>query len=111
MDTETIIKAAGNAELAKNFSDLVFLGNVTEEPYTTDEIIAAYSGNSLHAVKSIIYNYKRDLEEIGVLSFEMTKPNKGTKGGRPTKTYKLNEQQATLLMTYLGNTPKVRAFG
>ena len=30
MDTEKIIKAAGNAELAKNFSDLVFLGNVTE---------------------------------------------------------------------------------
>lgn len=110
MDTEKIIKAAGNAELAKNFSDLVFLGNVTEEPYTTDEIIAAYSGYSLHAVKNIIYNYKRDFEEIGVLSCVMTKPNKGTKGGRPTKTYKLNEQQATLLITYLGNTPKVRTF-
>lgn len=110
MNTEKILNAAANKNLAKEFGNLVFLGNVTEEPYTTDEIVAAYSGNSVHAVKNIIYNHKRDFEEFGVLSFEMTKPNKGTQGGRPTKTYKFNEQQATLLMTYLGNTPKVRTF-
>lgn len=110
MDTEKIIKAAGNAELAKNFSDLVFLGNVIEEPYTTDEIIAAYSENDIESVKRLAREHKQDFEEFGVFGFEIRKPNKGTQGGRPTKTYKFNEQQATLLMTYLGNTPKVRVF-
>ena len=47
---------------------------------------------------------------FGVLSFEMTKPLKGSKGGRPQKTYHLNEQQATLLITYLDNTPEVNQF-
>ena len=47
---------------------------------------------------------------FGVLSFDMTKPLKGSKGGRPQKTYHLNEQQATLLITYLDNTPEVNQF-
>ena len=83
---------------------------LNEEPYTTDKIIAECSGNNLHSVKVIIYNHKKDLEDFGVLSFEMTKPLKGSKGGRPQKTYHLNEQQATLLITYLDNTPEVNKF-
>ena len=110
MKTEKILNAAGNKNLAKEFGNLVFLGNVTEEPYTTDEIIAAYSENDIESVKRLAREHKQDFEEFGVFGFEIRKPNKGTQGGRPTKTYKFNEQQATLLMTYLGNTPKVRAF-
>lgn len=91
-------------------NDLVFMHGLNEEPYTTDKIIAECSGNNLHSVKVIIYNHKEDLEEFGVLSFEMTKPLKGSKGGRPKKTYHLNEQQATLLITYLDNTPEVNQF-
>ena len=107
MDTEKIIKAAGNAELANNFGDLVFLGNVTEEPYTTDEIIAAYSENDIESVKRLAREYKQDFEELGFFGFKIRKlPGRG----RPTKIYKFNEQQAALLMTYLGNTPKVRTF-
>lgn len=91
-------------------NDLVFMHGLNEEPYTTDKIIAECSDNNLHSVKVIIYNHKKDLEEFGVLSFEMTKPLKGSKGGRPQKTYHLNEQQATLLITYLDNTPAVNQF-
>ncbi|MFR0611858.1 Rha family transcriptional regulator [Limosilactobacillus balticus] len=91
-------------------NDLVFMHGLNEEPYTTDKIIAECSNNNLHSVKVIIYNHKEDLEEFGVLSFEMTKPLKGSKGGRPKKTYHLNEQQATLLITYLDNTPEVNQF-
>ena len=65
---------------------------LNEEPYTTDKIIAECSKNNLHSVKVIIYNHKKDFEDFGVLSFEMTKPLKGSKGGRPQKTYHLNEQ-------------------
>lgn len=91
-------------------NDLVFMHGLDEEPYTTDKIIAECSDNSIHTVKVLIYGHKKDLEEFGVLSFEMTKPLKGSKGGRPTKTYHLNEQQATLLITYLDNTPQVNQF-
>lgn len=107
MDTEKIIKAAGNAELAKNFSDLVFLGNVTEEPYTTDEIIAAYSGYSLHALKNMIRKHKTRLEKFGRLN---THEVRLIGRGRPVKTYRLNEPQATALITYLGNTKRVLDF-
>lgn len=88
-------------------NDLVFMHGLNEEPYTTDKIIAKCSNNSLHAVKVLIYNHKNDLEEFGILSFEMTKlPGRG----RPQKTYHLNEQQSTLLITYLDNTPQVNQF-
>lgn len=80
---------------------------MNEEPYTTDKIIAEHSGNSLHAVKVLIYNHKQDFEDFGILSFEMTKlPGRG----RPQKTYHLNEQQATFLITMLDNTPQVKQF-
>lgn len=88
-------------------NDLVFMHGLNEEPYTTDKIIAECSNNNLHSVKVIIYNHKKDLEEFGILSFEMTKLNGR---GRPKKTYHLNEQQATLLITYLDNTPEVNQF-
>ncbi len=110
MDTEKILVAAADKNLAKEFKELVFLGSVQEEPYTTDDILAVYSGNDINSIRRLARSHKSDLEEFGFLSFEIHKPNKGTQGGRPTKTYKFNEQQATLLMTYLDNTPKVRAF-
>lgn len=88
-------------------NDLAFIGSVNAEPYTTDKIISDYSGNSLHAVKNLIYQHRSDFEEYGILSFEMTKLNGR---GRPRKNYRLNEEQATLLMTYLDNTDQVREF-
>lgn len=91
-------------------NELVFMHGLNEEPYTTDKIIAEHCGNDLHAVKVLIYNHKSSLEKFGVLSFQMTKPLKGSKGGRPQKTYHLNEQQATLLITMLDNTPQVTRF-
>ena len=80
---------------------------LNEEPYTTDKIIAECSKNQLDNVKHLIRNHKRDFEEFGVLGFEIRKLNGR---GRPQKTYHLNEQQATLLITYLDNTPEVNQF-
>lgn len=90
--------------------ELVFLQSITQEPYTTDKIIAKNSNNSLHAVRQIIRAKKARLEKYGVLAFEMRKPKKGSKGGRPQKIYHLNERQATLLITFLDNTPAVEDF-
>lgn len=80
---------------------------LNEEPYTTDKIISECSNNQLDNVKHLIRNHKRDFEEFGVLGFEIRKLNGR---GRPQKTYHLNEQQATLLITYLDNTPEVNQF-
>ncbi|GBD79439.1 Phage protein [Tetragenococcus halophilus subsp. halophilus] len=81
-----------------------------EEPFTTSEIIAEQAGIEHRAVRQLIRKYEVDLKEFGVTTFEMSKPLKGSKGGRPTKTYHLNEEQATLLITYLDNTEPVRTF-
>lgn len=92
--------------------NLVFYTNSTlkAEPYTTPEIIANNTGNILDHVNRLIRNKKNSLERFGVLEFEIRKPPKNSKGGRPRKIYHLNEQQATLLITFLDNTPQVELF-
>ena len=88
-------------------NNLVFMHGLNEEPYTTDKIISECSNNQLKVVKNLIRNHKQDLEEFGFLHFENAKL---IGRGRPQKTYHLNEQQATLLITYLDNTPEVNQF-
>lgn len=92
--------------------NLVFYTDNTlkAEPYTTPEVIAANTGNSLKAVNNLVRYKKKHLERFGVLHFENAKPPKNSKGGRPRKIYHLNEQQATLLITFLDNTPQVELF-
>jgi len=90
---------------------LVFFNPRSEAgPYTTSEIIAQGAEVDHHAVQQTLAQYADDFKELGVFAFEMRKPPKGSKGGRPQKIYHLSEEQATLLITYLQNTPVVRAF-
>lgn len=91
-------------------SGLVFLQAGEKEPYTTDEIIAECAQVERSTVSRLIRNHEKDLEFFGVLGFEIRKPATGSEGGRPEKLYHLNEQQATLLITYLRNTEPVKAF-
>lgn len=79
----------------------------TQEPYTTSEVIAEAAGMNRRTVNRLIQAHKADLEEFGILRFEIAE----IKGrGQPERRYRLNEQQATLLMTYARNTETVRAF-
>ena len=89
--------------------NLVFYTDSTlkAEPYTTPEIIANNTGNNLDTVNRLIRNKKSSLERFGFLEFEIRKLNGR---GRPRKIYRLNEQQATLLITFLDNTPQVELF-
>ena len=87
--------------------NLVYLDG-KKEPYTTNEIISECAEIERISVRKLIENHKEDLEVFGILSFEITKLNDGR--GRPRKIYHLNEQQATLLITYLDNTEPVREF-
>ena len=56
--------------------DLVFYTDNTlkAEPYTTPEVIAANTGNSLKAVNNLVRYKKKHLERFGVLHFENAKP-------------------------------------
>ncbi|HHT7804431.1 TPA: Rha family transcriptional regulator [Streptococcus suis] len=89
--------------------ELVYMDG-RKEPYTTHDIIAECAEVENISVRKLIDKHKSRLERFGVLSFEIHKPEKGSVGGRPRKVYRLNEQQATLLVTYLGNTEPVLKF-
>lgn len=86
--------------------NLVYLDG-KKEPYTTSEIIAECAELKHDTVQSLIRNHKDDLEVFGFYGFEIRKLSGR---GRPRKIYHLNEQQATLLITYLDNTKPVREF-
>lgn len=88
-------------------NDLVFLAPNTREPFTTSDVIAMFAGIQHHTVTRLIQQHEADFKEFGILRFEIEE----IKGrGQPAKRYQLNEEQATLLMTYLKNTAQVRAF-
>lgn len=87
-----------------------FIVEYNGTPSVSHTIIAQNTDNEARSVRLLIENHLSDFEEFGVLSFEMTKPLNAELGGRPSKIYYLNEPQATLLLTYLQNTPIVREF-
>lgn len=91
---------------------LVFLepNKIGAEPFTTSDVIAQQTGNNYRSVQRTIESQIKALETFGVMRFEITLPRKGSKGGRPKKVYRLNEPQATLLITFLKNTPVVVKF-
>lgn len=90
-------------------NNLVFLTPNTQEPFTTSDVIAEMTGNSYRSVQRIIEKQSDRLSRFGRVRFEITPTQ--TKGGvQNKKVYHLNEQQATLLMTFLKNTDVVADF-
>ncbi|MDN5012752.1 Rha family transcriptional regulator [Streptococcus sp. SN3] len=77
-----------------------------KEPYTTSEIIAECSGVKHHAIQEHIRKNVERLERFGKVSFQM----RPLPSGQQAKDYILNEQQATLLITFLKNTEQVANF-
>ena len=86
--------------------ELVYMDG-KKEPYTTSEIIAECAEVQHHTITRLIRENKADFEELGILGFKIHKLDTR---GQPKKFYILNEQQATLLITYLKNTETVRQF-
>lgn len=75
------------------------------QPMTTSLAIAEGTQNTHKQVIAMVRKYIEDLQEFGTSAFETRKS-----GGRYTEVALLNEQQATLLITYLKNTEIVRKF-
>ena len=90
-------------------NELILLKN--NDVFTTSLVIAEGTENEHHAIQQLLSKYKEDFEDFGKLLFTHLKcVNKSEARGRKQKVYLLNEQQATLLMTYLKNTEIVRKF-
>lgn len=80
------------------------------EARTTTLLIADGTENEHASVIKLVRSYLSDFEEFGHVDFksEMVKRPQG--GGAVREYAALNENQATLLMTYLRNNEIVRAF-
>lgn len=90
-------------------NDLVYLTPNTKEPFTTSEVIADCVRVKRDTIQKLIQRHETDFREFGRVGFEI-RPLQTKGGEQMVKVYHLNEQQATLLMTYLRNTPVVREF-
>lgn len=78
----------------------------------SSETVAEGSGVQHKNVLELIDANRTDFEDFGQVAFETRKGSALRQGGfaRSTRVALLNEQQATLLMTYQRNTDQVRAF-
>ena len=85
--------------------ELVYIDG-KKEPYTLSSIISDNAGITHHAVKEQIRKHLLELEKFGKVAFKMTP----LESGQSKRDYILNEQQATLLITFLRNTAPVIAF-
>ena len=85
------------------------------EPRVSHRIIAEQTDNSQVSIRKLIDKYSANLELFGNLSFKMTSLERSTKTGVSRgfveeKTYFLNEQQSTLLLTFMRNNEVVIDF-
>ena len=89
-------------------NDLDFLdpNRLDAIPFTTSKVIAEVTGMNHRRVKDAIRKHESTFLEFGLLGAYETESS----GGRPEEIVKLNEEQATFLMTLLKNTPTVVAF-
>lgn len=92
-------------------NQLVFVQSqsMKEVPFTTSEAIAEYAGIKHHAVQQMISKHEESLKSFGLVAFEMRVCPHRT-GATTKKIYHLNEQQSTLLITFLQNTEQVVKF-
>ena len=84
-------------DLVKAFRNNVFTDSMT---------IAVGTGNAHHSITRVIRKYENDFLCFGKVGFKI----QASDSGQGEKVYTLNEEQATLLMTYLRNNEKVREF-
>ena len=85
--------------------NLVYLDG-KKEPYTTSEIIAECADVQHHTITRTIRKNISRFERYGKVGFKI----QAMASGQQSKNYILNEQQATLLITFLKNTEQVATF-
>lgn len=88
-------------------NDIVSIAN--GQAVTTTPAIALGTQLEHKSVIQLVRNYLTDLEEFGRVTFEMA-PFETAGGTQRREIALLNEQQATLLLTYMRNSDIVRTF-
>lgn len=88
-------------------SNIVLIEN--GQAVTTSATLAEGVGNPHKSVIQLIRQNLADLEDFGRVPFQM-RPFETAGGTQSREIALLNEQQATLLMTYMRNNPVVREF-
>lgn len=78
--------------------------------FTHSDLIAQGVGKSHDSVIKLIDRNIEDLNEFGPVGFEIRMANRIQGGGKSIRVATLNEEQATLLITYMRNNEKVRLF-
>jgi phage regulator Rha-like protein len=94
----------------QNNSIETFLEIIDNELYISHIVIAEKTDNLEKSIRNIINRYINDFEQFGQLHFKNATVKNSVGAINEEKTYYLNEQQATLLMTYLRNSKIVRIF-
>ena len=87
-------------------NDIVFLEPSKREIYTTSKVISEMTNIGHRRIKDAIRKHLKEIERFGLLGAYETEST----GGRPEEIYKLNEAQATFLMTLLKNNPVTVSF-
>lgn len=85
--------------------ELVYLDG-KKEPYTLSSIVAEYAEVQHHTITRTIRKHLARFERFGKVGFKI----QAMESGQHSKDYILNEQQATLLITFLKNTEQVATF-
>ena len=83
---------------------------INGEPMTTTLTIASQTMNDHASVIKLVRTYQSDLSEFGLVGFQIQPRLPGQHGGGDAEYACLNEQQATLLLTYMRNSEIVRNF-
>lgn len=92
-------------------NNLVFIDpeRLDATPFTTSDVIAEQTKNSYRSIQRTIERQQARLEKFGQVRFEIT-PVTYNRGTNMKKIYRLNEEQATLLITFLKNNDIVADF-
>ncbi len=83
--------------------------NYKDEAFTNSLIIANGTGVEHRAVIQLVTKYADDISEFGKVTFQML-PLEGSATGQKIKMCRLNEEQATFLISLMKNTKPVVAF-
>jgi phage regulator Rha-like protein len=84
---------------------MTFVELVNEVPKVSTLRVAEGMELGHKAVMQLTTKYKKDFEDLGTLTFEMSKS-----GGRPTRFAWLNEEQTIFISTLMRNSIKVVSF-
>ena len=85
--------------------DLVYMDG-KKEPYTLSSIVAECTNLQHHTITRTIRKHQARFERFGKVGFKI----QPLTSGQSAKDFILNEQQATLLVTFLKNTEQVANF-